>query len=113
MRIIENNILPAPGFGAINLFEAVFVRREDWRQRTERSRQKLRNHESIHTAQMRELLYIGFYILYFLEWVWEIVIPPKGAYRWISFEQEAYLHEDNDEYLKTRKPFAQWRRESN
>lgn len=110
MKIIENDIIPFKGFSAINLFGTVFVRREYWVKKTARQKRKTEIHESIHTAQMRELLYIGFYILYFLEWIWEIVVPPKGAYRWISFEEEAISHQSDEEYLINRKPFAQWRK---
>ena len=110
MRVIENNILPLPGFVAINLFGVIFVRKDVWAERSERYRQRTLTHEAIHTAQMKELLYVGFYFLYFLEWVWEILVPPKGAYRWISFEGEAYAHESELDYLASRNPFAQWRR---
>ena len=110
MKVIENNLLPLPGFVAINLFGVIFVRKDVWAERSERYRERTLTHEAIHTAQMKELLYVGFYFLYFLEWVWEIVVPPKGAYRWISFEEEAFRYESNPAYLKTRKHFAQWRK---
>lgn len=68
-------------------------------------------HERIHTEQMRELGYIFFYLLYFLEWVYRLIFHTKTAYRGISFEREAYDHEGEGwEYIKTRKHFAQWRR---
>lgn len=68
-------------------------------------------HERIHTAQMIELGYIGFYLLYILEWLFRLVFHTKTAYRGISFEREAYDHEgDGWEYINTRKHFAQWRR---
>ena len=54
---------------------------------------------------MKELLFIFFYIIYFLEWIVRLFIN-KNAYRSISFEKEAYSNEDNLEYLKTRKHFA-------
>ena len=110
MKVVENNIIPFPKSGAINLFGLVFVRRKDWEYRSPWYKCKLKNHEAIHIAQMKELLYVFFYILYILEWFWEIVVPPKGAYRWISFEQEAYAHESDEEYLNNRKHFAQWRK---
>lgn len=68
-------------------------------------------HEDIHTAQMQELGYIGFYIIYFLEWVYRLIFHTKTAYRGISFEREAYEHEaDGWLYLKRRKHYAQWRK---
>lgn len=68
------------------------------------------NHEKIHTAQMRELWYIGFYILYFLEWVYRLVFHTRTAYRGISFEREAYVNQSNYRYLAKRRRYAQWRR---
>ena len=54
---------------------------------------------------MKELLYIFFYLLYFLEWLVRLFIN-KNAYRNISFEKEAYAHENNFKYLNHRKHFA-------
>lgn len=99
MKIIYNNIIPFPGYKAINLFGLLFVRKD-----AIMSEEDI-NHESIHTAQMKEMLYIFFYIWYIIEWV--IRLFKKGnAYRNISFEQEAYSNEDNLEYLKDRKYYA-------
>lgn len=71
------------------------------------------NHEKIHTAQMRELLYIPFYILYVLEWIFRL-FQFRGntftAYKNITFEREAYAHGKNLKYLSGRKSFSQWRR---
>ena len=99
MKIIENKIIPFPGYKAINLFGILFVR-----EGAKISEQDL-NHESIHTAQMKEMFYIFFYIWYIVEWV--IRLFKKGnAYRNISFEQEAYSNEDNLEYLNDRKHYV-------
>ena len=54
---------------------------------------------------MKELLFIFFYIIYFLEWIVRLFINTN-AYRSISFEKEAYSNENNLEYLKTRKHFS-------
>lgn len=66
------------------------------------------NHEAIHTAQMKELLYIFFYLIYGVEWMVRLVQyrNSKEAYYNISFEREAYVNDDNLNYLKTRKGFA-------
>ena len=49
---------------------------------------------SNHTAQMKEMLYIFFYLWYVVEWI--IRLFMKGnAYRNISFEREAYSNEDD------------------
>lgn len=62
------------------------------------------NHEKIHTAQIKELLYIFFYLWYVTEWL--IRLFMKGnAYRNILFEREAYNNENDLDYLKRRKRF--------
>lgn len=69
---------------------------------------KLFNHESIHTAQMKEMLYIFFYLWYGLEWLIRWVgcgFKSKKAYRNISFEREAYSNDADLEYLKNRRLF--------
>lgn len=108
MKIIYNSIIPFKGFIAINLFGVLFVRKE-YKGKIDKS---TLNHESIHTAQMKELFYIPFYILYFLEWVANCIVCRNMiiAYYNISFEKEAFANEVNYEYLSTRKRFAQWRK---
>ena len=103
MKIIYNNIIPFKGFLAINLFGVLLVRG------TEKDiNERVLNHEKIHTAQMKELWYIPFYILYFLEWLYRLT--QKGnAYRNISFEREAYENERNLNYLSSRTKWAMWR----
>ena len=105
MKVVPNNIIPFRGFSFINLFGLVFVRREMMDKMDEPDY----NHEAIHTAQMKELLYVGFYVAYFLEWVYRLIFHTKTAYMGLSFEKEAYDNEANLKYLDTRKHFAQWR----
>lgn len=106
MKIIKSNIIPLPGFAACNLFGVLFVTPKTY-DRIQRGYNKtLINHESIHTAQMKELLYLPFYILYLLFWVIRIITPPfDTAYRDISFEQEAYDNQSNLKYLENRKHY--------
>lgn len=111
MRVVMNKLIPFRGFKAMNLYGTLFVREDSRTPVTERDYM----HEAIHTAQMMDFckwLPAGgtiFYILYFLEWLWRTVTPPFGtAYRDISFEREAYAHQDDDYYLETRKRFQQW-----
>lgn len=102
MKIFRSKRIPFKGFAAINLFGFIVVRRGVFANET------LINHERIHTAQMRELGFIFFYILYGLEWL--IRLPFKGnAYRNISFEQEAYDHQNEPSYLEVRKHYAPYR----
>lgn len=107
MKVIRNHILPFGRYGAMNLFGVLFVR--EGMQLT----QELINHESIHTRQMRELLFVPFYVLYVSEWLLRLVQcggRAHAAYLRISFEQEAYSHGSDLAYLQRRRHFAQWRR---
>ncbi|PCJ63133.1 MAG: hypothetical protein COA58_16565 [Bacteroidetes bacterium] len=69
------------------------------------------NHERIHLKQQVELLVIPFYIIYILEYLFLLVKlkDHNQAYLHISFEKEAYLHQDNLNYLSTRKRWATWK----
>lgn len=103
MKTIYNKLIPFKGFSAINLFGVLFVRSEYKGKLSKR----VYNHEAIHTAQMKELGYILFYIIYFVEWFVRLFMKGN-AYRNISFEKEAYTNEQNFDYLKLRKHYAQW-----
>jgi len=99
VRIVRTNILPTKGFDAINLMGVLFVHRNVYISKL------LVNHERIHTAQMRELLYVGFYVWYLLEWFVRLFMKGN-AYRNISFEREAYYNEQNLGYLRNRPHYA-------
>lgn len=65
------------------------------------------NHELIHAAQQKELLYIPFFIWYVIEW---LVLCCKyrnwlKAYYNIRFEKEAYCHQNELDYLSKRKHY--------
>ena len=113
-----NKIIPFPGYFAINLFGTMFVREEykhisiNWR---------IMNHDGIHTLQaldfvggnekLQALGYCIFYILYFIEWIIKLIpsIVTFGwikAYQSISFEQEAYKYQSDENYQSGRKKFA-------
>lgn len=102
MKVIVNKLIPFKGFKAINLFGVLFVRAGS------RLSDNDYQHEYIHTLQMKELPYIFFYLMYAFEFIIRLIQYRKWhlAYRRISFEREAYTHQYNEQYLKTRKPFA-------
>lgn len=106
MKVFFNRCFPPGRFVALNFFGMLFVRRGTV------VTPALLNHEAIHSAQMRELLYVPFYVIYVTEWLWR-VMKNRGksyrSYRDLSFEREAYLYGDDMSYLRRRKPFAQWR----
>ena len=105
MKIVVNKFIPFTGYKAINIFGILFVKSN------KRISEQLINHESIHTAQMKELLYIGFYLFYAIEFLYNLIKyrDSEKAYKELSFEKEAYKYENYLSYLKTRKRFAMWR----
>ncbi len=69
------------------------------------------NHEKIHHRQQLELLILPYYIWYFIEyWIgmFRFGFIHQKAYMNISFEKEAYAHQNNLEYLKNRKWLSSW-----
>ena len=105
MKIIYNNIIPFPGFKAINLFGVLFVRKGCTMSESDI------NHEMIHTAQMKEMGYVLFYLWYLVEWLVKLARLGNSnkAYRSISCEREAYGNEKNLTYTITRAKYA-WRK---
>lgn len=103
-RIIRCPLVPA-GF-CINIFGTI------WTRSPHQITPRILNHERIHTAQMRELLFIPFYIVYFIEWLLRLVEYRHWykAYMAISFEREAYSHDSDAAYLAHRPHYAQWRK---
>ena len=98
MKIIRNNIIPFSGYKAMNLFGVLFVRGNA------RIDDITLNHEKIHTSQIKEMLYVFFYVWYLIEWIIRLFMEGN-AYRNISFEREAYTNQDDLSYLKNRKRF--------
>ena len=72
--------------------------------------QRTRTHEIIHLHQQRELLLIGFYLLYVGYWLWYLLRHRnfQMAYACIPFEREAYDNDTDPTYPINRKPYA-WR----
>tara|TARA_Y100001970_G_scaffold273158_1_gene370924 strand:+ start:4149 stop:4487 length:339 start_codon:yes stop_codon:yes gene_type:complete len=105
--IIENSVIPKLlsvfiNIGAITLWPFIICR--------SRLDLHLLNHESIHIKQQQELLLVGFYFLYVYYWLkglWRFW-DARLAYYSIPFEQEAYEHEYDLNYLENRKFWA-WR----
>ena len=101
MRIIKTKHFPFGGYKAINLFGIIFTKGE-------LSNKEL-NHEAIHTEQMKEMLYIFFYIWYGIEYL--IIrlfhIKQHDAYKDVSFEEEAHINDDNLNYISKRKHYME------
>lgn len=66
------------------------------------------NHERIHLKQQLELFILPFYLLYIIEWLIRTVLYMNSyrAYQNISFEREAYAHENDLGYPDRRKPYS-------
>jgi len=86
--------------GAITLFPFIVTKEE-------MSEETLR-HEMIHIAQQKELLVVFFYLLYGWDYLKGYLKyrNKETAYYQIRFEQEAYDHMYDEDYLKNRKWFS-------
>lgn len=103
--IVRCGFFPPKGFKAINLFGVVIERKGtlmyDWNY----------HHEIIHTVQMREMLYVFFYLWYGVEFLVRLAQYRKWltAYKNVSFEREAYDRQKDYGYLDVRRRWA-WMR---
>lgn len=103
-KIIYSSIIPFKGYKCINLFGVLFVRKGCTMNETDI------NHELIHTAQIKELWYIGFYLLYvglFLyQWGKRGFKDWSASYRANALEAEAFANQYNLDYLNSRDKMA-------
>ena len=111
MKVFYSKFLPPKGFSAINIFGFIIIRAEyrDSLDKHPLTKDRLINHERIHTRQMQEMLFIFFYLWYGVEWLIRWIgcgFQSKVAYKNISFEREAYQNENNMDYLKNRRLFS-------
>ncbi|WBV61443.1 hypothetical protein PFY12_04800 [Chryseobacterium camelliae] len=106
MIIVCQKPLKRLKINGITLFPFIFIRKSE-----DRENKILINHEKIHLKQQMELLVIFFYIFYVIEYYyWLIKLKNKHlAYRRISFEREAYIHESDLGYLQKRKFWGFWK----
>ncbi|WP_179349637.1 hypothetical protein [Winogradskyella pacifica] len=98
MILISKYLVPK-GYLGITIFPFMFLKTEDLKRNA-----VLINHEKIHLKQQLELLILPFYVLYTIEFLCRLIQNKKWdlAYRNISFEREAYRHEKDLDYLKSR-----------
>lgn len=103
MWLIVSKFWVPKGFSGITVFPFVFVRDKFWA-----GNNRFVNHEKIHIRQQSELLILLFFIWYFVEFLirWIQFKNKKQAYRNISFEREAYVNEQNRDYMKNRRFFS-------
>lgn len=108
MKIIYNTIIPMKGYKAVNILGVLFARKGA------RLTEDDIRHERIHTAQMKETLYVAFYLWYAVEWLVRLFcngFKPHEAYRALLFEREAYANEGDEDYLACRRRYAWLRSE--
>lgn len=108
MKKVFNNIIPFKGFVAITIWPFIFVRND----KAHRFSAHSERHERIHARQQLELLVLPFYVLYLIEYIMRLILYRdfKDAYYNLSFEQEAFMNQYDEDYFKKRKPYAWLRR---
>ena len=123
---IYNNIIPFEGYLAITVWPWVFIRKDC----ADKYDDTAHRHETTHALQQVECLLLGlaitaillvlgcgwwslipigfFFEWYLLEWLIKVVLcffANRDAYYSISFEQEAFEHEEEVSYNEIRKDF--------
>lgn len=101
MKIVYTKWFPFGPYHTINLFGILFTKRDYLTRDT-------LLHEQIHTVQMKEMLYIFFYLWYGVEYIIIRFFHKKqnNAYHDVSFEEEAHDNAYNWNYLETRKHYT-------
>jgi len=99
MIVMVNKFILAKGFNGVSIWPFIIIKNKQYK-----NDPVLLNHEKIHLKQQAELLLIGFYLWYFIEYLIRILQYKNRylAYRNISFEREAYRNELNRNYIKCR-----------
>ncbi|MBN9313813.1 MAG: hypothetical protein BGO40_02660 [Chryseobacterium sp. 39-10] len=100
MIIVCQSLLKNTKINGITLFPFIFLRKPE-----DKTNAVLINHEKIHLRQQLELLVIFFYLWYVIEYYyWYFKLRDSYlAYKFISFEREAYAQEGDLHYLQKRK----------
>lgn len=106
MIIVCQTFLKNTKITGITLFPFIILK-----EKSDRQNKVLINHEKIHLRQQLELLIIFFYLWYVLEYFyWYLKLKNHFmAYKYVSFEREAYAMEDDLDYLKERKLWSFWK----
>ncbi|MGC4129507.1 MAG: hypothetical protein QM564_08075 [Bergeyella sp.] len=106
MIIVCQKLLKNTKINGITLFPFILLKKPEYK-----NNRVLLNHEKIHIRQQAELLVIFFYLWYLIEYYYWYIRLKDGflAYRYISFEREAYAKEEDLSYLKTRELWSFWK----
>ena len=102
MKVIYNIILPFRGYTAMTVWPWIFVRKG------RRITTTLMTHERLHGEQQKEMLLVGFFLWYVIEYLIRLLLAfsHRKAYRGVSFEKEAYENQCDLAYLYSRKRYA-------
>ncbi len=102
MIIVFSKII-GKSFSAVTIYPFIFLKNPDLKKDI-----VLLNHENIHLAQQKELLWLPFFVWYLVEYIikWLYYRQAYLAYKNISFEREAYYFEHHVGYLHNRRPFS-------
>jgi len=100
---IVTKYLTPKGFRGLTIFPFVFMRNQ-----IDKRDLVFLNHEKIHLRQQLELLIVPFFVWYGVEFLYHFLLlkNKSKAYRAISFEKEAYEHQDDLNYLKRKKIYS-------
>jgi len=126
---VKNSLIPFKGFMAITIWPFIFVKKKEWNWYDATARR----HEGIHFRQQIETHIVALILAVLLaavglfSWWWVLVSPlvyfalygleyivrwicygfdTREAYRNISFEQEAFLNENDLSYPYERKLYS-------
>ena len=98
--VLHIPFLPMAGMA---IFPFILIKKINYK-----TQQRFIYHEKIHLVQQLEMLLIGFYVLYVLNYLVNLMKyrNHNQAYLNIIFEKEAYTMESDLSYLRKRKLWA-------
>ncbi len=101
MNIVNKYLVPN-GYMALTIYPFIMFKNKSFL-----GDKVLINHERIHLKQQLELLIIPFFIIYFINYVINLIKYRNHfkAYVNIIFEKEAYKNERDLTYLEKRKKY--------
>lgn len=104
MIIVRTGILLPRKFSAMCIWPFILLRPKA----NVHDMQRIMRHEAIHGRQQLEMAWILFFIWYLIEFAVRFIVlrDRMKAYYSLSHEREAHFYENDNEYLKRRKPFA-------
>ena len=76
--------------------------------RDEKLREDVRTHEYIHFRQQLELLFVGMWFIYIVNFLINLLKYKEfyKSYKNVVFEKEAYSNDKDSNYLNNRKVFS-------